>query len=140
MKRTTCLGAVALLTMTVATVGCGGGGGPARVETDWVLNENHALDPGVAACVEGPYAIPDGANIVFDIDDAYGDDMDASVVATTQPCDGSYGYGKVVAPNWYGILTGETQALPAGYYDLAVTCYNQVYPCSFTVRTFGYLY
>jgi hypothetical protein len=134
------LGAVAVL----ALVGCGGGGGPGRtlVETDWIYGNAPAvqIDPGYSDCVAYGAPVPAGAYVVFDISDNYGDNMDASVVAASAPCDGSSGAGRVVSTNWVGTLSGQTGALPAGTYDLAVTCYNAYYPCQLTVETFGYLY
>ena len=137
MKRTW-LGAVALLSL----IGCGGGGGRnnTRVETDWVVNVTDSLPAGYAACVEGPYTIPDGATIVFDVSDAYQDAMDVSVVPDGSSCDGTSGYGALSSSNWAGTGSSETQTLPAGNYDLAVNCNNFVSDCVFTVDTFGYLY
>lgn len=140
MNRTW-LGAVAVL----ALVGCGGGGGggPVRtpIENDWIQGNTTPvqINPGYSDCVAYGGSIPDGASVVFDIYDGYGDNMDASVVAASAPCDGSSGSGRVVSPSWTGTITGQTPALPAGTYDLAVTCYNAVLPCQLTVQTFGYL-
>jgi len=131
------LGAVTLL----ALVGCGGGGGGrARVETDWVQDYPHTLPAGYADCVEGPYSIPDGAEIVFDVTDTYQDAMDVSVVPAGAPCDGSTGYGVLSSANWAGTGSNTTQTLPAGDYSLAVNCNNLIDDCAFTVTTFGYLY
>jgi hypothetical protein len=134
------LGAVAVL----ALVGCGGGGGGGRVltEVDWV-NGNAApvsLDPGTSDCVQYGGSIPAGAQVVFDIYDDLGDNIDASVVAANAPCDGSSGAGLRSSTSLRGTLSGQTAPLAAGTYDLAVSCFNAYYPCQLTVDTFGYLY
>ena len=79
---------------------------------------------GVAQCVEGPYQIQDGDDIVFDITDTYGDDMDVSVVPNGAACDGSRGYGSIGSTSWAGTLSSETGPQAAGLYSLAVSCYN----------------
>lgn len=133
------LAAVAVL----ALVGCGGGGGgPALTEVDWIDGNAPpvSLYPGYSDCVQYGGSIPDGAQVIFDIFDSNGDNMDASVVSASAACDGSSGFGLVQTSNWNGTLGGRTGALPAGTYDLAVTCYNVAYPCQLTVDRFGYLY
>ncbi len=135
MKRTW-LAAAALFGL----MGCGGGttrtvaydcqftvetfGYVYGVETDWVGNVGDSIPAGTSACVEGPYANPDGGDIVFDITDTFGDDMDVSVVQNGASCDGSRGYGKVGSTSWAGTLSSDTGPLPAGLYSLAVSCYN----------------
>ena len=137
MKRTW-LAAVAL----PGLMGCGGGGGrhSTAVETDWVVNDSISLGAGYAACVEGPYAIPDGAVIFFDVTDAYQDAMDVSVVSASGVCDGTTGYAGLTSSAWAGTGPSDTNALPAGSYSLAVNCNNLVADCIFTVDKFGYLY
>jgi hypothetical protein len=137
MRTRMLLAAVALFGM----VGCGGGTTRRNnaIETDWVVNVGDSVPAGYSACVEGPYALPSGADIVFDVTDTVGDDMDVSVVRDGSSCDGSSGYGVAASSDWAGTLSRDTGSLPAGNYDLAVTCYNLIYDCTFTVTTFGYL-
>ena len=78
------------------------------VETDWVVNVTEPFPPGRSYCVEGPYSSPDGADIVFDITDTFGDDMDVSVVPNGASCDGSKGYGSIGSTSWAGSLSSDT--------------------------------
>ena len=140
MRTRMWLAAVAVLGM----IGCGGGGGgggrPNAVETDWVLSADHSTPAGVAECIEGPYQIPSGAEIVFDVTDTVGDALYVSVVPHGASCDGSTGYGVKYHQTWGGSDTGYTGALSGGLYDLAVACDNIVDDCLYTIDTFGYLY
>ncbi|MFL5305888.1 MAG: hypothetical protein ACJ8F1_11785 [Polyangia bacterium] len=123
-------------------IGCGGGTTrTSGVETDWVINYAHSTPAGVAECIEGPYSIPSGAEIVFDINDTVGDAMYVSAVSNSSgSCDGSQGFGTIYHSDWAGTDTGYTGTLPGGLYNLAVACDNLVEDCIYTVVTFGYLY
>ncbi len=126
------LGAVLL----VGLIGCGGS---SRHEVDWAVNVPASVAVGSPDCVQYGAQIPDGAEVFFDITDVRYDDMDASVVSADAACDGSSGFGSIGSTSWYGTLSGNTGSLPAGTYDLAVSCYNSDgYPCQFTIASFGY--
>jgi hypothetical protein len=123
-------------------IGCGGGSGghTGGGETDWVLNIPHSTPAGIAECIEGPYQLPGGTEIVFDITDTVGDALYVSAVPDGASCDGSTGYGRIYHQTWNGSDTGYTGSLPSGLYNLAVACDNFVDDCIYTVDTFGYLY
>jgi len=124
------IGAVAL----VGLIGCGSG----TVQHIWVANAPQAVPAGVASCQEGPYQSPSGASIFYDIGDSYGDDMDVSIVAYGDHCDGSSGYAVSTSPSWAGRISPSTGSLPGGLYQLAITCYNLVDDCTPLLYSFGY--
>ncbi|HVV16972.1 MAG TPA: hypothetical protein VHH90_07185 [Polyangia bacterium] len=120
----------------VGAVGCGSG----RVETIWVAGAPETVPAGVSACVEGPYASPSGASIEFDISDYVGDDMDVSVVVGGGSCDATHaGIAPVSDPNWNFRTTQSTGPQPAGYYELAISCYNIIDDCVPDLHSFGYV-
>jgi hypothetical protein len=104
----------------------------------WVANISESVPPGIAACIEGPFSSPSGATIFYDITDVQNDDMDVSVVADGEACDGSAGYALTSSTDWTGRQSAKTGALPGGHYNLAVTCYNPLVYCAAYLSSFGY--
>ena len=124
------IGAAALLGL----VGCGSG----TVQHIWVANAPETVPAGSADCYEGPYVSPSGASLFYDITDTYGDYMDVSIVAYGDTCDGSSGYAITHSTDWAGRSSPGTGPVPGGSYQLAITCYNLVDPCTPYLYAFGY--
>jgi hypothetical protein len=103
----------------------------------WVANLPLSVPAGTAACIEGPYSIPGGGSIVYDISDS-GDNMDVSVVSDGSACDGSTGFAVTSSTAWSGLQSVQANTLNVGLYDLAITCYNLTADCTPYLNAFGY--
>ena len=112
------------LMFALGAVGCGGGGRHAGVQTyTLVRNIPESVLASTCAIVEGPYAVPEGAEMEYYISTQFlDDDFDVGVVDDRIPgCDPSGGYGYAQRVQNDVISTGP---VPAGSYTLQIACYN----------------
>jgi hypothetical protein len=124
------IGVVAL----AGLIGCGS----STVSHYWISSDVQIDAPNGPSCGTPDYYTPSPSSIFFDVTNFNFDDMDISVVSSTQACNGSSGYGKVIA-SANGTYSGSTGSLPAGAYTLAITCYNNDgSDCSPLLHDFGY--
>ncbi len=121
---------VALIAAALLGIGCGSGSS-STVDHTLVSNASEEVPPGACVPVEGPYSLPDGADMAFsiaDVDDT--DDMDVGVIDDSLGCDFSSGYGVVLDA---ASVNSSADNLPVGSYDLIVNCRNVVTSCIFSV-------
>jgi hypothetical protein len=110
-----------------------GGCGASSSSNDHTLvsDASEVVEPGTCVPVEGPYALPDGADVSFvvtDVDDT--DDMDVGVIDDALGCDFSSGYGVVLDT---ASVSGGDNTLVSGNYDFIVECRNAVDNCLFNL-------
>jgi hypothetical protein len=133
MKLCVKVSLVALLGSTLGAVGCGGGG--SKTTTALLTNQEEG---GVMGCwTEGPFKIPDGATMTYDIVDA-GDNMDVGIANLLDGCSLTNGLVVTSNANWAGEVTKTTGTLAGGSYDLVFICHDVSYFCSPTVYSLSY--
>src|SRR5438270_12860093 len=113
MKRTW-LAAVAFLGLAGCSV---------RTTHTLVANAYEVVPSGTCA-TDGPYPIPGGASMTYDITD-FGDDMDVGFTSVADGCDLTNG-GAAVESNtyWGGSLVETVDNVPPDSYYFVMNCYN----------------
>ncbi len=126
---------VALLGAVFAAVGCGSGDKTTTMTTVLLMNQEAG---GLMGCnTEGPFKIPDGATMTYDVFDD-GSNMDVGIVNALDGCDLTQGYAVTSNTNWAGEVIKTTDSLPGGSYDLIFNCKDVSFFCSPTVYSLTY--
>jgi hypothetical protein len=129
---------IALVGAVLGTIGCGSGGTTTGTMTMPTVLLSNNEEGGVMGCwTEGPYKIPDGASMTYDIVDA-NDNMKVGIANFLDGCDLTNGLAVTNNTNWAGEVTKSTGSLPGGSYDLVFICYDVSYFCSPTVYSLSY--
>ena len=119
--------------------GCSAGSG-ATQPTTHLLDQQSLTIPAGQALAVGPYTVPDGATITYQITDTPtgigSDSMTVGIAteATAQATNPTL----FDAQSNVSSVTGTTPALSAGGYDLYVACHNVIDKCSFGETVTGY--
>lgn len=117
-------------------IGCGSSGG----STTHLLNQQSLTIPAGKALAVGPYTVPDGATITYQITDTPtgigSDSMTVGIAtdATAQATNPTL----FAAQSNVSSISGTTPTLSAGAYDLYVACQNTIDNCIFDETVTGY--
>jgi hypothetical protein len=126
MNRIVGLGALALFGLA----GCGAGRGTHLL----VSNADETVQAGTCH-TEGPYAIPAGASMTYDIYDV-GDNMDVGFSPAADGCDLTNGFAVLTSSYWGGRQVDGADNLPGDTYYFVINCYNtDGYPCLPTLNS-----
>jgi hypothetical protein len=135
-----------IVVLSGMAIGCGGSGNGGTGGTSGAQPTNHLLDqqsltvPAGQATAVGPYTVPDGATITYEITDTptgIGSDTMTVGIATDATARAS-NPTLFAAQSNVSSVTGTTPALVAGAYDLYVACSNIVDNCIFDETVTGY--
>jgi hypothetical protein len=125
----------AMVFACLGLIGCGS----STVQHFWIASDvavPAAFGPNCAPF--GPFFNPAGGSIFFDFTNTYFDDLDIAVTSASDTCDATYnGFGLVRTNSNNGTFGNSTGSMPAGYYNLAINCFNTD-GCEPLVHDFGY--
>jgi hypothetical protein len=124
---------VALLGAVFGTMSCGGGG--SKTTTVLLMNEQGG---GLMGCnTRGPFKIPDGATMTYDVFDT-GSNMDVGIVNALDGCDLTKGHAVTSNTNWAGEVMKTTESLSGGSYQIVFNCKDLSYFCAPTIYSLSY--
>jgi|SRR5580698_7254284 hypothetical protein len=127
-----------LIGVVLCGIGCGAGtNGGTPPPTTHLLDQQSITIPAGQAEAVGPYTVPDGATITYEITDTPtgigSDSMDVGIAtdATAQASNPTLFASQTDVSS----VTGTTPDLSAGAYDLYVACHNLSDNCIFDETT-----
>ena len=124
----------------VVVIGCGGCSSSTQPPTTHLIDQQSLTIPAGQALAVGPFTVPDGATVTYQITDTPtgigSDSMTVGIAteATAQATNPTL----FAAQSKVSSVTGTTPSLSAGEYDLYVACQNAIDNCIFDETVTGY--